>query len=123
MNTLTANDYPAVIAARMASERLTIAGRWLARLRELLTVAANEVFPSKDLLDHIPSLVGEISGYLAAPEENEIAANAAVIEKARELGRLRHSQRATAHQLLHEYEILGDILEAFVVDETGRLGL
>jgi signal transduction histidine kinase len=123
MNILTANDYPAVIAARMASERLTIAGHWLVRLRELLTVTASEVFPSKDLLDHIPSLVEEISRYLAAPAENEIAANGAVIEKARELGRLRHSQRATAHQLLHEYEILGDILETFVVDETSRLGL
>jgi signal transduction histidine kinase len=123
MNALTANDYHAVIAARMASERLTIASRWLARLRELLTVAANDVFPSEDLLDHVPSLVDEISRYLAAPADNEIAANAAVIEKARELGRLRHSQRATAHQLLHEYEILGDILETFVVDETGSLGL
>jgi signal transduction histidine kinase len=123
MRSLTAQDYPGAIGARMAAERLTIAGRWLARLRELLTVAANEVFPSEQLLDHIPSLVEEISAYVAAPADQEIAANAAVMAKARELGHLRHQQRATAHQLLHEYEILGEILEAFLVEETGRLGL
>jgi signal transduction histidine kinase len=111
------------MAARIAAERLTIASRWLARLRELLTVTANEVFPSEELLDHIPSLVEEISGYLAAPADEEIAANAAVMAKARELGHLRHRQRATAHQLLHEYEILGEILEAFLLEETERLGL
>ena len=123
MTSLAAQDYPSAISARIAAERLTLAGRWLARLRELLTVTANEVFPSEQLLDHIPSLVEEISGYLAAPADEEIAANAAVMEKARELGLLRHEQRATAHQLLHEYEILGEILEAFLVEETSRLGL
>ena len=120
---LTAQDYPAVIAARLAAESLTLSARWLARLRELLTVSANEVFPSDQLLDHIPVLVTEIAGYIAAPEAEAIAANAAVMAKARELGELRHRQRATAHQLLHEYEILGEILEAFLVEETGRLGL
>jgi signal transduction histidine kinase len=45
------------------------------------------------------------------------------MDKARELGLLRHEQRASAHQLLHEYEILGEILEGFLVEETERLGL
>jgi signal transduction histidine kinase len=112
-----------MIAARVDAERLTLASRWLDRLRELLTVTANEVFPSEQLLDHIPSLVQEIAAYIAAPADEEIAANAAVMGKARELGQLRHRQRASAHQLLHEYEILGEILEAFLVDETMRLGL
>jgi signal transduction histidine kinase len=123
MTAFTAEDYAAVISQRIAAERLTLSARWLARLRELLTVTANEVFPSDQLLDHIPSLVDEIAGYLAAPAEEAIAANTAVIEKARELGLLRHQQRASAHQLLHEYEILGEILEQFLVEETERLGL
>ena len=123
MTSFTVQDYPSVIAARMAGERLALAGQWLARLRELLTVDANDVFPSDQLLDHIPSLVEPIAHYLAAPADEEIAANAAVMDKARELGLLRHDQRATAHQLLHEYEILGELLEAFLVGETERLGL
>ena len=68
-------------------------------------------------------LVDQIARYLSAPEAEEIAANAAVMDKARELGLLRHQQRASAHQLLHEYEILGEILESFLVEETERLGL
>jgi signal transduction histidine kinase len=120
MTSVTA-DYASVIAHRMAAERLTLSARWLARLRELLPVAANEVFPSEQLLDHIPLIVDQIAEYLSAPAEEEIAANAAVMDKARELGLLRHAQRATAHQLLHEYEILGEILEAFLVEETDGL--
>ena len=120
---VTAQDYPAVIAARIGAERLSLAAKWLARLRELLTVTANEVFPSEQLLDHIPSLVDEIAGYLAAPADQAIAANAAVMDKARELGLLRHRQHASAHQLLHEYEILGEILEHFLAEETALLAL
>jgi signal transduction histidine kinase len=123
MPSVTAEDYAAVISHRISAERLTLSARWLASLRELLTVAANEVFPSEQLLDHIPSLVNEIATYLAAPAEEAIAANTAVIEKARELGLLRHQQRASAHQLLHEYEILGELLETFLVEETERLRL
>jgi len=123
MRSLTAEDYGSVIADRMAAERLTLSAQWLARLREVLTVTPNEVFPSEQLLDHIPLIVDQIAAYLSAPADEEIAANAAVMDKARELGLLRHQQRASAHQLLHEYEILGEILEAFLVDETARLGL
>src|SRR5258705_9710157 len=121
MTAFTAEHYAEVMSHRMTAARLVLASRWLERLRELLTVTANEVFPSEQLLDHIPSLVDEVSRYLAAPEDEAFAANASVMEKARELGMLRYKQRASAHQLLHEYEILGEILEAFLVEETGRL--
>jgi signal transduction histidine kinase len=118
---ITAGNYPSLISLRMTDERVAIASAWLERLRELLTVTANEVFPTAELLDHIPSLVNEIAGYLAAPADEAIAANAAVMDKARELGLLRHTQHASAHQLLHEYEILGEILENFLVQQTKSL--
>jgi signal transduction histidine kinase len=123
MSSTTAENYAAILSQRMAAERLTLAGRWLGRLKELLTVADNDVFPSDHLLDHIPLLISEIATYLRAPADEEIAANTAVIEKARELGALRHEQRASVHQLLREYEILGEILQGFLIDETSRLGL
>jgi signal transduction histidine kinase len=123
MISATAEDYAGVMSQRVAAESRTLAARWLVRLKEILTVATNEVFASDHLLDHIPALVVEIAAYLNAPTDNEIAANAAVMEKARELGVLRHEQHASVHQLLHEYEILGDILEVFLIDETDRLGL
>jgi len=123
MTTATAEDFASVVSHRVEAERHALAGDWLRRLSELLTVDANDVFPSEQLLDHIPDLIREIALYLRAPADEEIAANTVVIEKARELGRLRHDQRGSVHQLLREYEILADILEAFVVEETRRLGL
>ena len=122
-NTTTTDSFAGIVSHRIATERFTLASHWLARLKELLTVEANDVFPSDKLLDHIPSLIGEIAAYLCAPAEEEIAANAAVLEKARELGHLRHAQQASVHQLLREYEILQDLLETFVETETKRLGL
>jgi signal transduction histidine kinase len=121
--TADAGAYARIVSQRVAAERHTLAGHWLRRLNELLTVEPNEVFPSGQLLDHIPTLIGEIAAYLRAPADEEIAANTVVIEKARELGSLRHEQHASVHQLLREYEILADILETFVVAETERLGL
>jgi signal transduction histidine kinase len=123
MTIATAEGFPGIVSHRVEAERHVLAASWLGRLNELLNVDANDVFPSEQLLDHIPVLIREIAVYLRAPADEEIAANTIVIEKARELGRLRHEQRASVHQLLREYEILAEILEAFVVDETRRLGL
>ena len=120
---LTAEGFAGVVSDRMAAETIGLASEWLTRLRELTPLAANDVFPSDQILDHIPLLIGEIARYLQAPEDEEIAANAAVIEKARELGALRHQQQASVHQLLREFEILGEILEGFVVAEAERLSL
>ena len=110
-----------VIAERLANEHALLAARWFARLHDLLPVAANEVFPSDSLLDHIPSLIVDVSQYLRAPEDQAIAANTQVVEKARELGKLRHQQRASLHQVLREYQLLGAILMRFVEDEANRM--
>jgi len=123
MSSTTLDTYADIVARALAAERTSIAEQWLVRLHAILDVAGIEVFPSADLLDHIPALVGDIAAYLRAPEDEEIAANAAVIDKARELGTLRYNQKASVHQLLREYEILGEILEAFVADTTERLNL
>jgi signal transduction histidine kinase len=123
VTTTAAENYATVLSQRVGAERLVLAGRWLERLKGLLIVEPNQVFPSDELLDHIPVLIAEIAAYLRAHADEEIAANAAVIDKARELGALRHEQKASVHQLLREYEILGEILETFLVDETALLGL
>ena len=123
MAIVSAENYADVVSQRVWAERSVLAARWLNRLNELLLVEPNAVFPSDQLLDHIPTLIAEIAAYVKAPADEEIATNAAVIDKARELGSLRHEQRASVHQLLREYEILGELLEGFVIDETERLAL
>jgi hypothetical protein len=112
-----------LIGQRIQECRQSLASRWLHRLTSLLPVDTAAVFPTQELLDHIPELFDEVGVYLRTPETEGIAANSGVISKARELGRLRHQQQASVHQLLHEYEILGDILLTFIVEEIERLGL
>ena len=120
---LTADSFSGIVSQRMGAEAIGLSAQWFTRLRELLPVASNDVFPSEQILDHIPLLIEAIARYLQAPEDEEIAANAAVIDKARELGMLRHAQQASVHQILREFEILGEILEGFAVQEAERLAL
>jgi signal transduction histidine kinase len=123
MQQTTTGDYAGIVSNAVLSDRFQISVQWLARLNEILDVEPKQVFPSEKLLDHIPLIIAEIAEYLRTPESEEIAANTAVIEKARELGVLRHAQQASVHQLLREYEILGEILESFIEGETIRLQL
>jgi signal transduction histidine kinase len=108
------------LAARMRAEHATLAARWFERLRDLLPVDARDVFPTASLLDHIPALIVDISDYVGAPEQEAIAANTLVVDKARELGTLRHHQRASLHQLLREYQLLSGVLTAFLQEELVR---
>lgn len=109
-------------ATRLATEHTTLSRVWLERLDALLDVDRRDVFPTHQLLDHIPDLLLEIAAYVRAPADQEIAANTAVMAKATELGLLRFDQRASVHQLLREYQFLGEILEAFFAREAAALG-
>jgi len=113
-------DFGDLIGARMRSEYQTLAARWFERLLDLVPVDAREVFPTESLLDHVPALIVEISHYLRQPEGEAIASNTAILEKASELGALRHTQRASLHQVLREYHLLGGVLVTFVLDELHR---
>ena len=120
---MVTTGFAEAIADRMAAEHALLAARWFARLRDLLPVGAEEVFPSDSLLDHIPALILDISAFIRAPEEQAIAANTLVVNKARELGTLRHHQRGSLHQVLREHQLLGSILLQFIEDEWVRLQL
>jgi signal transduction histidine kinase len=119
----TPTGYAEILAERIQQEKSGLAARWLEELTAIVAVDVNDVFPGDSLLDHIPLLLHEVGGYLCAPATEEIGVNTSVIEKARELGLMRYQQRASVHQLLREYETLNRVLEAFVADETQRLGL
>jgi signal transduction histidine kinase len=116
-------DFGGLIAERMRIEHRALAARWFDRLLGLLPVDARDVFPSDTLLDHIPALILEISAYLRQPEEGAIAANTSILDKARELGALRHGQHASLHQVVREYQVLDGVLVAFVQEEIDRLSI
>src|SRR5262249_16108383 len=114
--------YADLLSGRIRDAQQDLAARWLRRLEDLVPAEARSIFPSQDLLDHMPIVINEIARLLSGPDE-AIAANTFVTTKARELGRLRHQQDASAHQLLREYELLRNILFTFVLEDTERLSL
>jgi len=113
-------DFSSRIAQRPRVERAELATRWLERLSAVLPVDPNRVFPTNHLLDHIPELIVEIAAYVEQPAREEIAANAHVVAKARELGMLRYQQEASVHQILREYWLFEGVLSTFIDEELSR---
>ncbi|MDQ6635343.1 MAG: HAMP domain-containing histidine kinase, partial [Gemmatimonadota bacterium] len=78
-----------------------------------VTVDAGQVFPTEELLDHVPVLVDGIADYLEA-DGLDIDGHGPMEAKAMELGALRHAQGFDAYQILKEHEILSGILFTFL---------
>lgn len=104
----------AVLAERLRNARDDMTQRWLDRIAARVTISPDRIFPTEELLDHVPLLVDGIADYMENPAD-EISAHVPVIAKAMELGELRHSQGFSVHEILKEYEILGGVLFSFLV--------
>jgi signal transduction histidine kinase len=107
------------LAQALRASRNELTTRWLERIVARVSVERNRVFPSDDLLDHVPLLVDAIADYVEDPAD-EIAADVPVVAKAMELGALRYSQGFDAYEIFKEYELLGGVLFTFlatVVDD------
>jgi signal transduction histidine kinase len=102
-----------VLSARLHGAREELTTRWLDRISARVSIDANRVFPTQDLLDHMPLLVDGIAAFLEDPAE-EITADVPVIAKARELGELRYRQGFDAYEIFKEYELLGSVLFSFL---------
>ncbi len=101
------------IAAHIRDSRRALTQRWLDRLSDRLTLEPNRIFPTSELLDHVPLLLMGIADYLEDPTQI-VSADGAIISKARELGALRYAQGFDEYEIMKEYEIFGGILFAFV---------
>lgn len=104
----------ATLAERLRGARDELTAHWLARITARVSLDPNRVFPTEDLLDHVPILIDGIANYLENPV-NEVSADMPVVAKAMELGKLRYAQGFDAYEILKEYEILGGILFAFLI--------
>ncbi|HSK21002.1 MAG TPA: sensor histidine kinase [Longimicrobiales bacterium] len=100
------------IAARIRDARAELTERWIERIAARVRIPADRIFPSAELLDHVPILMDGIADYLEDPSD-EITADVPVIAKAMELGELRFGQGFDASEILKEYEILGGVLYSF----------
>ena len=109
-----------VLADRLRESKRELAGRWLERISQRVSLEKNKIFPTQDLLDHIPLLIDGVADYLHDPVK-EIGADMPVVAKAMELGALRHSQGFDVYQILKEYELLGGILFAFLAEAADEI--
>ena len=102
-----------VLAARIRLARDELTMRWLDRIAARVSLDENRVFPTDDLLDHVPMLMLGVADYLESPAK-EIAGDIPVVAKAMELGDLRYAQGFDSYEIQKEYEIFGGILFAFL---------
>lgn len=117
-----ARDCPlaAALAERLRVSKHDLTTRWLDRISERVALDVNRVFPSEELLDHVPLLIDGIADYLEEPAV-EVSVDAPVISKAMELGALRYAQGFDAYEILKEYEILGGILFTHLANEADAI--
>jgi signal transduction histidine kinase len=106
----------------MREARDDLTRRWLDRISARVTLDANQLFPTEDLLDHVPILIDGIAAYVENPAE-DITTDVPVIAKAMELGNMRHEQGFDAYQIFKEYEILGSVLFRFLARAVEEIQL
>lgn len=96
------------LADLLVRESEDIVRQWLARLSDRVTVDERFLFPSEDLLDHVPILLEGMARALVSREP--ISVDTPVVLKAKELGKLRFDQGFSARQILWEYQLLGGVM-------------
>jgi signal transduction histidine kinase len=79
-----------------------------------------QVFPTNELLDHVPLLIDGIADYLEHPAA-DVSSDVPVVAKAMELGALRHDQGFDVYEILKEYEILGGILFSYLAHAADEM--
>ena len=122
--TTTEREAPSRLATLLASElrkaRTDVVSRWLDRIVARVTIDENHVFPTDELLNHVPLLVDGVAHYVEA-DGLDLEGHGPVEAKAMELGALRHAQGFDAYQILKEHEILSGILFTHLGEALARV--
>lgn len=112
----------AALAARLRASKEQLVQRWLDRIMARVSVAPARIFPSEELLDHVPILIDGIANYLEASDGGEDL-DIHFSAKARELGALRHAQGFDAYEVLKEHEILNGIIFNFLASTADDIAV
>lgn len=111
----------APLARSLRDSRASVTYRWLERIRERVELPSQEVFPSGELLDHVPLLIDAIAEFMEDPSEEGTAADEVMV-KAAELGQMRFDQGFSSYQVLKEFEILGGVVLSHLHAQVTKLG-
>jgi signal transduction histidine kinase len=115
----TNRPFARTLAERIRVSREELTRRWLELILARVSPGPSRVFPSAELLEHVPVLMEGVADYVSDPCD-EVGADVPVIARAMELGALRFSQGFEAHEILREYEILGGVLFNFAAEVAGE---
>jgi signal transduction histidine kinase len=114
----TPSPEPCKLARHLATElraaRGDVVKHWLDRIVARVNLNDGDIFPTDELLDHVPLLVDGIADYLEKDGVDVEGQGGPVEAKAMELGAMRHAQGFDAYQILKEHEILSGILFKFL---------
>ena len=55
------------LADRLRAAREDLTRQWLERINERVSIVPNKIFPSDELLDHVPLLIDGIASYIENP--------------------------------------------------------
>ena len=79
------SEYPVALAAALSDNLRTakqeLVTQWLDRISARVAISTKRVFPTHELLNHVPLLIEGIAGYLKSPER-DIDSKAPVVAKA-----------------------------------------
>ena len=98
-----------------------IAAEWLMRLSARLPERPQDIFPDRNLLNHIPEVVERISLSLSSETELEDVLSADILHELRLLTQLRRAQGYGLDELLTELEVLGEVVSRHILDVLGEL--
>jgi signal transduction histidine kinase len=119
MTTSSVCPLATILAQELRGARDELTARWLHRIAARVALEPNRVFPTDELLDHVPLLVDGIADFIEDPAD-ALYGDVPVMAKARELGELRYQQGFDVYEILKEHEILGGVLFTFVTDVVER---
>ena len=103
-------DYRQFVSQRIKASSRVLAASWLQQLKIVVNEESVDIFPTEQYLDHIPSMIEQVGVILDSGNTELTMVNSIISQKAMELGRLRHEQKATISQLLREYDLLARLL-------------
>ena len=102
--------YRHFVSQSIQTSSRALAADWLQRLDLVVNEEVDDIFPTEQYLDHIPSMIEQLGVILDSGDSELTMVNSIISQKALELGRLRHEQKATISQLLREYDLLARLL-------------
>ncbi len=105
--------YRKFVSKSIQTSSQALAADWLQRLDLVVNEKVEDIFPTEQYLDHIPSMIEQLGVILDSGDNELTMVNSIISQKSLELGRLRHEQKASISQLLREYDLLARLLAEY----------